>query len=187
MLFALLQSLGLLAYVGLVVAGVVRLCRFAGGGSRLRIACARPVDEAVAALSACCMPAASRSLVSQWMTGHVSRGSVRVQRRARGRRNAFAAVFSGDFREQGGGVVLVGEFGMAALTQGFLVLWCGGVVLALLLGLRGAIVEGRRDALEIAAGAAAMLLVCGALVRLGKTWGAQDIRWMTGVMREAVA
>lgn len=187
MILALFESFGVLAYVGLVIFGVVRLCRFDARGAPLHIDCARAIDDSVVALSACCMPAAPRSLVSQWMAGSVSRGSARLERRVRGRQNSFGAVFSGDFRERGARVVLVGEFGMAACTQGFLMLWCGGVGLALFAGLYGGIVQGHPAGLTLVAIAAALLLACWGLVRFGKAWAADDIRWMTGVVREALA
>ena len=184
---ALIKSIALLGYVGLVIFGVVRLCRFAPGASRVRLACGRSVDDSVVALAACCMPLASRSLVSQWLIGSVTRGSVRLERRIRGQQNSFRPVFSGDFRTHGDKVVLVGEFGMAAGTQGFLMFWCGAAGAAALACLYAALVQDQPRAWMGVVLGAGLLGACVAIVRIGKSAAADDIAWMTALMREALA
>ena len=184
MLLSLIESLAILAYVGLVIFAVVRGCRFADA-HELRIASPHPVADAVARLAAAC---ASPGLIrgSQAMVGHVLPGSVRL-RRVTGQRNSFRPVFNGDFREEGGEVVLVGEFGMAASVQLFLMVWCGGLVASLGRCLFGAVVQGQSSALPVIAMGALMLVALVTLVHSAKKSSAGDVAWLAGRMREALA
>ena len=184
MLLSLLESLAILAYVGLVIFAVVRGCRFAEAGE-LRIASPHGIADAVARLTAACAPPA-RIHDSQAMAGHVLHGSVRL-RRVMGRGNSFVPVFSGDFREDGGEVVLVGEFGMAASVQLFLMVWCGGLVAIVGRSLFAAIAQGQSSGLSIVGMGALMLAFLVALVHSAKKSAAGDIPWLADRMRQALA
>jgi hypothetical protein len=186
-IIALIESLAVMAYVALVVIAVVRGCRFRDQATAVSIVSGHPVAEAVARLASRCGSAGAWTTGSEGMTGSVTAGSVRLARRVKGKRNSFQPVFSGDFRPRGEQVVLVGEFGMAASMQGFLMFWGGGVGVALLEGLHGAIVRQRGQGWVIVAATAALLAVCVASVRAAKKLSAGDIPWMTAVLRDALA
>ncbi|MCK9685929.1 hypothetical protein [Scleromatobacter humisilvae] len=173
-----LESLAILGYVGLVIFCVARGCRFPGDLDR-RIVSAHSLADSVARLDERCVAASA-------MAGHVLGGSVRLACRADGRLNSFRPVFSGEFREEGAAVVLVGEFGMAAATQVFLVVWFGGLGVALARILFAAVVAGQRDAWAGGLFCALMLLACTALVRSAKRASAGDIAWLTTALRDAL-
>ena len=186
MSLALVKSLAALAYLGLVIFGVVRACSV-GAGSRVRLDSVHSIPDSVALLAARCMPANARSLVSHWMTGEVRPGGVRLMRRVKGQRNSFSPVFTGYCRTQGGKVVLVGEFGMPIGSQGFLVLWCGAVGAVILACLHGALLQAQPRAWTGVGIGVALMAACIAILRIGKASSAGDVAWMTAVMREALA
>lgn len=179
---SLIESLAVIAYVVGVIVAVVRGCRYSSAQRLLHLESARSIPDAVARLAQQC-----RSFASERLVGSVERGNVRLVRQAKGVTNSFKPVFRGDFRQRGDKTVLVGEFGMAASTQAFLVFWYGMVGAGIIACLAGLLVQGRREAWGGLAMCVCLLAACVTLVRFAKRISADDIAWMTSVLKETLA